>query len=225
MPVYDAASIAPTAADPEAPMRTTRPVLSGLVRLLGTASGAAMLVTMLAGCPRGDVGAPCNHGDVEPPESKLVTFPALTCNDLLCVYADEDEPPGMDCTPGGSQCNDVSPNPAANKFECVPKRSGGGKCQLRMDYVLSRSMCSKKCDSDSDCKDGGPTQRNLAKETSCSGKFKCARIQTLGEFCCQKMCVCEDDLGVTTDIDMKCANLTQEGCCDQDPVPEACGKQ
>jgi hypothetical protein len=185
---------------------------------------------MLAGCPRGDVGAPCNHGDVEPPESKLVTFPALSCNDLLCVYADEDEPPELaNCTPGSNDCNEESANPNARKFECVEKPSGGGRCQLSMDYVLSRSMCSKKCTNNDECKDTGIAKRALAEDSSCNGKFKCARIQALGEFCCQKLCVCEDDLGVTTDLDTNCQNGSQAGCCRDEmgdaimPQPEGCG--
>jgi hypothetical protein len=167
---------------------------------------------------------------VEPPESKLVTFPALSCNDLLCVYADEEEPPNLtNCTPGGNDCNEQSGNPAARKFECVQSGTGGGRCQLSMDYVLSRSMCSRKCTSDSDCEDQGPTKRALAEDSACDGKFKCARIQALGEFCCQKLCVCEDDLGVTTDLDENCRNATQVGCCMDEmgnminPLPEGCG--
>ena len=182
---------------------------------------AAVLLPWFLGCPKGDVGSACNHGDVEPPESKLVTFPALSCNDLLCVYADEDEPPTGGCS------DDAFCNPPGSevKFECVkPDPNDQGTCRLRVDYVLERSMCSKKCSSDNDCKDGGPTQQVVVDDSNCSTGFSCARIQTLGKFCCEKLCVCNDDLGVTTDIDAKCSAGTQEGCCDQDPVPEACGK-
>lgn len=180
-----------------------------------------LLLPLLAGCPSGDVGAPCNHGDVQPPESKLVTFPALSCNDLLCVYADEDEAPAEPCG-DNLDCNVDSADP---KFECVKSDpNASGRCQLRIDYVLQRSMCSKKCSSDADCQDGGLGKKTVAENSQCSTGFKCARIQTLGKFCCEKLCVCEDDLGVTDEIDAKCSGNTQEGCCDQDPVPEACGK-
>ena len=63
------------------------------LRSAGQVLGAILLVPVLSACPKGDVGAPCNHGSVEPPESKLVTFPALSCNDLLCIYADEAKAP------------------------------------------------------------------------------------------------------------------------------------
>ncbi|MEM9456393.1 MAG: hypothetical protein AAGF11_19585 [Myxococcota bacterium] len=185
--------------------------------------GAAALL-LVGACGRGDVGAPCNHGQVEPPESKLVTFPALACNDLLCVYADEDEAPTLPCTVGGGEC-DVSGKP--DKFECiVPDGENTGSCRLRVDHVLERSMCSKKCSDDSDCRDGGPTQRVVVSDTTCENGFVCARIQTLGKFCCEKLCVCEDDLGTTMDIDDKCSSGMQEGCCVGEgitPSP-ACGK-
>lgn len=182
----------------------------------------AAIVPWLLGCPPPVVGGACNHGDVEPPESKLVTFPALSCDRLLCVYADEEEPPEIT---GGCQ-DDAACNNSSDslKFECVKEDPNEpGVCQLKIDFVLSRSMCSKKCASDADCKDDG-LKKVVVDDTNCSTGFKCARIQTLGKFCCEKLCVCNDDLGVTTDIDQKCSQSTQEGCCDQDPVPEACGK-
>lgn len=181
--------------------------------------GTAALLSF-TGCRKGDVGAPCNHGQVEPPESKLVTFPALACNDLLCVYADEDEASAEPCDEN-IDC-DVS---GEGKFECVlPADGGSGTCKLRVDYVLERSMCSKKCSSDEDCRDGGPTQKVVVDDTTCQRGFKCARIQTLGKFCCEKLCVCEDDLGVTQDIDQECSMGTQAGCCDGENPSPACGR-
>jgi hypothetical protein len=181
--------------------------------------GAAALLLSVS-CGGGDVGAPCNHGQVEPPESKLVTFPALACSDLLCVYADEEEAPAGACS-DNLDC-DVS---GESKFECVKEvGEDSGVCKLRVDYVLERSMCSKKCGNDADCADGGPTKKVVVPDTTCDSGFKCARIQTLGKFCCEKLCVCADDLGTTEDIDMKCSSGTQEGCCDAMTVPAACGK-
>lgn len=200
------------------------PATSFFSRSTSLVRGLVLLPLVLAAagsCARGDVGAPCNHGDVEPPESKLVTFPALSCNDLLCVYADEAEPPSDPCG-DDLDCNIDTADP---KFECVKDNPNeSGDCQLRIDYVLARSMCSVKCSSDADCADGGVGQKVVADNSQCSTGFSCARIQTLGKFCCEKLCVCNDDLGDTTDIDSKCSSNTQEGCCDQDPVPEACGK-
>ena len=186
-----------------------------------------LLFPALTGCPKGDVGAPCNHGRVDPPESQLVTFPALSCDDLLCIYADETEPPAGSCTVGqggDQQCNqgDVS----KQRFECVAGAdTNQGVCRLRNQYVLTRSMCSKKCGSDADCQSAGITKQVVVDNTACSSGFKCVRIQGLGEFCCEKLCVCEDDLGVSVmDLDRDCANGMQVGCCDQDPVPTSCNR-
>ena len=189
----------------------------------GRLFGAAALIAMLSACPKGDVGAPCNHGKVEPPESKLVTFPALSCNELLCVYADSDEAPETACT-DAVQCNEA--DPSVNRFTCD---TVSGTCELRIEFVLERSMCSKKCSSDADCKDGGPTKKIVVENTKCESGFSCARIQTLGEFCCEKLCVCRDDLDDATAamIQTDCAASTQAGCCmgaGIDMPPPACGK-
>jgi len=197
----------------------------------------ALLIALTA-CPQGDLGAPCNHGRIEPPDSKVVTFPALACNQLLCVYADEEEPPGGDCVVGDPEDGDAYCNgdTDALKFECVPTglededptNDEEGICQLRVQFVLERSMCSRKCDTDADCQDGGVGQKVIAEGNNCGSGFKCARIQSLGEFCCQKLCVCNDDLGLTTDLDRECSAGTQAGCCVDpmgDPVnppPEGC---
>jgi hypothetical protein len=195
--------------------------------------GVLCIAPTLSACPKGDVGAPCNHGRIEPPESKLVTFPALSCDELLCVYADEEEAPAFGCEvgPAGDQsCNEV--DPSKNRFECVADSDGNGSCKLRNQYVLERSMCSKKCSSDSDCQSAGITQQVVVDDTACESGFTCARIQTLGEFCCEKLCVCKDDLNQTAadDIEVACANNSQEGCCvppsgqeDTFVIPDACG--
>jgi hypothetical protein len=171
----------------------------------------------VGGCNKEDVGAPCNHGQVDPPKSKLVTFPALSCNELLCVYADEEEPSEDPCN-SDADCNE---DLATQKFACVEN-----ECELRIDYVLERSMCSKNCTSDSDCSG----KRVVVEGTKCEGGFKCARIQTLGQFCCRPLCVCSDDLALDTadEIRMACETGEQEGCCRKDgipvtPTPEGCG--
>jgi hypothetical protein len=194
-----------------------------MLRLVRSTSIAGLLLVplLLTGCPRGDVGAPCNHGRLEPPRTKLVTFPALACNDLLCIYADEEEAPSGNCTDDGD-CNTDD----RYRFECnIREDQSSGTCRLRPSYVLDRSMCSKRCTSNSDCQDGGVTERNLADETQCRTGFSCARIQGLGKFCCEKLCVCNDDLNLAAsgEFDLRCEAGTLEGCCDQDPRPDACG--
>ena len=108
-------------------------------------AAAALLAggLLLTACPQGDVGAPCNHGTVEPPSSKLVTFPALSCSDLLCVYGEEQTVPETPCG-SDQECN--SQGGGGDIFECV-----NNSCRLSLDYVLERSMCSKTCSTDDDC--------------------------------------------------------------------------
>jgi hypothetical protein len=167
------------------------------------------LPLLIAGCNQGDVGAPCNHGDVDPPSTKLVTFPALSCDELLCVYGEERVVP-MDACAQDSDCNPVG---AEKIFACeLPSGGGQGSCGLALEYVLARSMCSKRCTSDNDCKNTGPTDRPIAKDTSCRTGFSCARIQPLGEFCCEKLCVCNDELPDTSELDMNCETGTQPNC-------------
>jgi hypothetical protein len=175
----------------------------------------AAFATTLAACPKGDVGAPCNHGDVEPPESKLVTFPALSCNELLCVYADIAEPPADPCDRGDhTSCNASSPG--VERFECVTAGDANtGVCKLKIGYVLERSMCSKKCSSDADCKDDGPTKKVVVEGTKCETGFSCAKIQSLGQFCCESLCVCNDDLAVqdAKDLAAECLAGDVDQCC------------
>jgi hypothetical protein len=162
------------------------------LRTAATLLGAMLLVPLLSACPKGDVGAPCNHGDVQAPDSQVVTFPALSCNDLLCVFAQKEKPPNTPCA-GDAECN----TDGGNRFTCVNKA-----CKLSSTYVLERSMCSKTCSTDADCKDGGIGKKVLSQDSSCENGFQCAPIQKLGEFCCQKLCVCADDLSTGTVADL-----------------------
>jgi hypothetical protein len=186
--------------------------------------GVLSIAPTLSACPKGDVGAPCNHGRIDAPESKLVTFPALSCDELLCVYADEAEAPEFNCQLGPTGDAACNTDPSKNRFECYDPNTDdddttNGKCRLRNAYVLERSMCSKKCSSDADCQSAGITQQVVVDDTACQSGFSCARIQTLGEFCCEKLCVCKDDLNQTAadDIEDACSLGMQEGCC----VPSA----
>lgn len=196
-------------------MQATR--TPAFLRTAATALGALLFVPLLSACPKGDVGAPCNHGDVEPPDSKVVTFPALSCNDLICVYADETPPPTDPCT-GDADCNTADPGKA--KFACED-----GQCTLASKYVLERSMCSKTCSTNADCEDGGIGKKVQADESSCQAGFSCVQIQKLGEFCCQKLCVCNDDLsqGAVDELEMQCAAFPVDAqgkpICDDDMNP------
>jgi hypothetical protein len=70
-------------------------------------------------------------------------------------------------------------------------------------------MCSKTCSYDSDCEDGGLGKKVRAEESNCQDGFKCVQIQKLGEFCCEKLCVCNDDLsqGTVDMLKMECDKM------------------
>lgn len=183
-------------------MQLSKTLASAAARILPAAA-------LLVACNQGDVGAPCNHGSVDPPSTKLVTFPALSCNDLLCVYGEEKVIPPEPCATD-ADCNTVG---GEKIFECVvPQGDTSGDCGLALEYVLRRSMCSKRCTSNDDCKNTSATNRPVAKETACETGFACARIQQLGEFCCERLCVCQDDLPDTSELDQNCEAGTQPGC-------------
>lgn len=190
-----------------------------LLRTAATLLGATLLVPLMSACPKGDVGAPCNHGDVQAPESQVVTFPALSCNDLLCVFAQKDDAPKVTCK-SDAECNITGDG--VTRFTC-----SNGDCQLDSTYVLQRSMCSRACETDDDCLDGGIGKKVLAKETSCDSGFRCAKLQKLGEFCCKKLCVCGDDLsdGTLKALDEACGKFEKDvdgnPMCNQMPMEMA----
>src|SRR5690606_254234 len=145
--------------------RAHKSLLSVVQSTVAKATLALAALTM-TGCPNGDVGAPCNHGGASPPSAFLVTFPALSCNDLLCIYGEAREAPDdITCT-NDAECND----PGENVFAC----DEDGECSLSNTYLLERSMCSKKCSSDGDCNNSGAFDKPAVPddETACQEGFK-----------------------------------------------------
>ena len=165
---------------------------------LRSALFSVLALAATTGCPSGDVGAPCNHGEAVPPPTKLVTFPAVSCDELICVYGQDDTAPDGSCS-SDADCN----ADGGQRFECL-----NDKCSLSFDYFLERSMCSKSCKSNADCKNTGITtaKKPMADSTRCEQGFQCAVVQNLGQFCCQKLCVCNDDIApdVVDDLESEC---------------------
>lgn len=145
---------------------------------------ASLLLAALAvgpGCTRGDVGAPCDHGSTTPPQSLTVSFPAMSCNELVCLYGNESKP-------GVTECKKTEDCKDPERFAC---NTATGTCELNTDFVLRNSMCSRPCSSESDCKNQG-FNRYLHGETNCEGGFACRILQSKGSLCCEKLCVCKD---------------------------------
>jgi hypothetical protein len=169
---------------------------------------SAIALATTLGCVQSDVGAPCNHGGISAPQEPVITFPALACDELLCVYGESAEPPAEPCR-SHADCN----TDGLDRFIC-----NEGTCELAIGHVLTRSMCSRECSADTDCSGG-------AEDTACRTGFTCAPIQSLGDFCCESVCVCKDDLSPTMveDLRNECASGDARGCCDRNPRPAACG--
>jgi len=157
-----------------------------------------------------------------------VTYPARQCNALFCVYNEDIPPLDRACTIGDdTTCNE----PGESTYECVRDAQGRGTCRVSSRFVMRNSMCSKQCSSDADCQDRFG-RYGLAERTACTSGFKCAVVQSLGDFCCEKLCICADELGADhEELTEACEAGTLEGCCvpspSQDPDtfvrPEACG--
>jgi len=170
--------------------------------------GAALGLVCAVSCNRSDVGAPCQHAGGDAPHEPLISFPALACDQLLCVFGESFTPPSAPCQTN-ADCAEAS---GLDAYVCE-----NGRCAVSRDTVLERSMCSTTCESDVECADA-------AQDTRCNTGFTCAPLMQLGDFCCEKVCVCKDDLDVaaTEKLEAACKVGDVPGCCDQDPVPEAC---
>lgn len=145
-------------------------------------------------CTRGDVGAPCDHGSVNPPQSLTVSFPATSCNELICIYGDNRKPSVQSCD-DDSDCN------AGLKGE-PPFRCEKGRCQVKPTVYLQNSMCSRSCETDDDCKRKG-IWNYQHKDNGCKKGFACRRLQSRGSLCCVKLCVCTDQVEPTESAELK----------------------
>jgi hypothetical protein len=56
-------------------------------------------------------------------------------------------------------------------------------------------LCSATCSSDSDC-DGETTSDKASVQ--CKSGFTCVIATTVGDFCCEKLCVCKDFVDTTS---------------------------
>jgi hypothetical protein len=52
------------------------------------------------------------------------------------------------------------------------------------------SLCTAGCSSDDDCSDGETTSNQASAQ--CKTGFACLVATTVGNFCCERMCVCKD---------------------------------
>lgn len=112
--------------------------------------------------------------DGEPwvPHSKLVQE-VSACTTGICVFP-----------------SDTTLAPCDGPEDCagVPWQTGScsefGVCNLDLEWVQGRSLCTQTCELDTDCPDAD----------ACPGGFACQPVHKLEPYCCEKLCVCKDDV-------------------------------
>jgi hypothetical protein len=63
------------------------------------------------------------------------------------------------------------------------------------DTPPTGSLCTADCSSDDDCADA--ELRSSSNPAGCKGGFACKVAETVGDFCCRRLCVCKDFIGAT----------------------------
>jgi hypothetical protein len=56
------------------------------------------------------------------------------------------------------------------------------------------SLCTADCSSDDDCSDSERRNASDPGDSRCKGGFVCKVAETVGDFCCRRLCVCSDFL-------------------------------
>jgi len=59
----------------------------------------------------------------------------------------------------------------------------------------TQALCTSTCSSDDDCADGETT--SSASSGQCKTGFTCVVATTVGNFCCERMCLCKDFIDTT----------------------------
>lgn len=186
---------------------------SGSAQASGSSSGAS-------GAPdSGRIGSLCEHNyedaleedptegepDPGPPlgvEATLITDDIPGCAGDFCVYSSPGGgPPASQCS-DDRDCADES-----GHYYCDLEES---RCLVKPEILEQRSFCSAACEADTDCAD--------ADTSGCTSGFVCRQMIALGENCCQKVCVCADDVDVATsqELEAEC-EAGVAACCELHP--------
>jgi hypothetical protein len=153
-----------------------------------------------------DIGLPCQLNEV--PEAHLLEIENAGCGSGMCLYADTiTAAPHQGCTED-SECTGFGQGVICGAT---------GQCELDPAHIAARSRCTDTCVDDAECVG--------ADGTTCEGGFACMPVQAFGPVCCERVCVCRDELDVaaTAELASECEAGLTPGCCDQQTVPEACG--
>jgi hypothetical protein len=169
-------------------------------------SGSISMTGMTGGQSSEEIGLACQLSAV--PETYWLELDNASCASGMCLYADTTAAyPQRTCT-GDAECTSLGQGVICGAT---------GWCELDPAHVAARSRCTDTCEDDAECVG--------ADGTTCAGGFACVPVSSLGAVCCQRVCVCRDELDVyeTSHLAESCEAGLTPGCCDQEPLPEACG--
>jgi hypothetical protein len=82
--------------------------------------------------------------------------------------------------------------------------------------VTTTSLCTADCSSDDDCRDGETRNMSDPTDLRCIKGFSCMVPETVGPFCCRRMCVCKDFLGM-----IPTGGFPTPGVCTSSPTNKA----
>lgn len=121
-----------------------------------------------------ETDSPPDADDEFHPQSSVLA-PNDQCDGGICLFTYEDQLPA-DC--------DVDADCGTPDAVC----SDDHKCVLSEAYVADNARCSHTCETAADCPD----------VPGCATGFSCGIVNLLGEFCCQPVCVCNDEISLGT---------------------------
>jgi len=103
----------------------------------------------------------------------------------------------------GRPCELGATGPASNG-QIVTVASPALECPSRMclggsaNGIATGGLCTAGCESSADCADGELGRLDDPSDTRCKSGFACMWPTTVGDFACQKLCVCRDLVGDPT---------------------------
>jgi hypothetical protein len=128
--------------------------------------GLLLCATAPLGCEEKGIGRLCSEGvDGGSTDEAIINGAALECPSRVCLRATTSAPSNPGC--------------------------GSAPCPGTFKYTDLEPLCSATCSSDDDCSDGltSKTDKRL-----CHTGFKCAVATTVGQFACNRLCICKDFL-------------------------------
>ena len=109
--------------------------------------------------------------------------------------ADTDPSLGRRCDLGGSGAKSSETIINSNSADCLSRLCVRTANQASIAISPTIGHCSATCEADAEC---------AASGDDCKTGYACRAPTAVGAFCCQKMCVCKDDLPATYEDSEAC---------------------